>query len=441
MPKTSKAPKSVSPEPGDRIRVHADETYEGLLVPSLELTGKSTVVVKLANGYNIGIAKDKIKTIETLEKYAKKKNKDGIIKKKPGIPTVSILSTGGTISSKVDYKTGGVYADYTAKDFVEMCPELSDIANINAKKVMSLMSEDMLPKDWIAIAKEIEKEVKKGVDGIVVTQGTDTLHFSAAALSFMLAEHNIPIVITASQRSIDRGSSDAFMNLICAVKAAATFDGAEVMTCLHGTSDDEYCLLIRGTKVRKMDTSRRDAFRPINALPLAKIYPGKEIEIIDKDYRKADRTKNKHMRLAAHFEEKVALHYVYPGMEPDVIDHYLKKGIKGIVIAATALGHVNTWSDKSLIPMLERCYEKKVPVIMTSQTLYGRVNPYVYSNLRQVSIKAHGIYVKDMHPETAYIKLGWVLGQTKDYEKAREMMLTDCKGEFTERLTPDMFLY
>ncbi|NTV24292.1 MAG: Glu-tRNA(Gln) amidotransferase subunit GatD, partial [Nanoarchaeota archaeon] len=354
---------------------------------------------------------------------------------------VSILSTGGTISSKVDYRIGGVYADYTAKDFVNMCPELSDIANIRARKIMSLMSEDMLPSDWIEISKIVESEIKEGVDGIVITQGTDTLHFSAAALSFMMQEHNIPILFTAAQRSIDRGSSDAFMNLICAVKAAASFDAAEVMTCLHGTSDDDHCLLIKGTKVRKMDTSRRDAFRPINALPYAKVYPNKDFEIIDGDYRKADRTKKAHVKLAPFFNDKVALHYVYPGMEPDVIDHYLKQGMKGIVIAATALGHVNTWTDKSLIPFLEKCHKKKVPVVITSQTLYGRVNPYVYTNLRIVSQKAHGIYVSDMHPETAYIKLGWVLGQTDDYEIAREMMLKNYKGEYTENLLPDMFLY
>ena len=295
------------------------------------------------------------------------------------------------------------------------------------------MSEDMLPKDWINIANIIHKEAKKS-DGIIITHGTDTLHFTAAALSFMLDTH-VPVIITGAQRSIDRGSTDAFLNLLCSIKAAAHFDAAEIMTCLHGKSDDKYCLLIRGTKVRKMHTSRRDAFRPINDLPFAKVYPDK-FEIINKNYKKrANKT-----ILNARFDDKIALIYVYPGLEPDIIDFYKKKGVKGFVIAATALGHVNTWTEKSLIPYIKKCYGK-IPVFITTQTLYGRADPYVYSNLRKVSIEAKGVYLKDMMPETAYIKLGWVLGQVKDYEKVKELMLKNIKKEFTDRLTPDMFLY
>jgi glutamyl-tRNA(Gln) amidotransferase subunit D len=429
-------------KPGDKIKVVTkDKTYEGRLVPSVEQTGKDTLILKLKNGYNVGIKKSKIKKTTVIEKYKQKKPKQEKIVFKKSLPTVSVLSIGGTISSKIDYRTGGVYADYTAKDFVDMMPELKDIANLNAEKVMSLMSEDMLPKDWAKIAKVVEKEVKKGVDGIVITQGTDTLHYTASALSFMLEEINIPVILTAAQRSIDRGSSDAFMNLLCSIKAAAHFDGAEVMTCMHGSSDDKYCLLINGTKVRKMDTARRDSFRPINTLPFAKVYPKKDFEIINKKYKKANRKNKKKIKINTKFEDKIALIYAYPGLEPDIIDFYQKKGIKGFIIAGTGLGHVNTWTEKSLIPYIKKCYSKKIPVFITTQTIYGRADPYVYSNLRKVSIEAKGVYLKDMLPETAYIKLGWVLGQVKDYEKVKELMLKNIKKEFTDRLTPDMFLY
>ncbi len=426
---------------GDIVEVSTEkEKIKGRLMPSPELTGEDKIILKLDNGYNIGLDKNKVKKIRVLKKYKGKKEKKSKIKKQKGLPTVSILSTGGTISSKVDYRTGGVYADYTAKDFVDMMPELKKIANINAKKVMSLMSEDMLPEDWINITNVIEKEVKKGVDGIVVTQGTDTLHFTAAALSFMLDEINIPIIITGSQRSIDRGSSDAFMNLLCSIKAAAQFHGAEVMTCMHGSISDDYCLLIRGTKVRKMHTSRRDAFRPINDLPLAKVFPDKETKILSSNYKKTNRYRKKDIKTKKKFEENVALVYVYPGMDPEIIDFHIKKGVKGFVIAATALGHVNIWTEKSLIPKLNKCYKKKIPVFITSQTLYGSVNPYVYTNLRKVSIGAHGIYLKDILPETAYIKLGWVLAQETEYDKIKERMLEDLKGEFSDKLTSEMFL-
>ncbi|MEM4397417.1 MAG: Glu-tRNA(Gln) amidotransferase subunit GatD [Candidatus Woesearchaeota archaeon] len=428
---------------GDKVKLHLnDKELIGILMPTPELIESDDIILKLDNGYNVGISKDKIKKIEVIEKYEKKeteKRKDNNNIKK--LPFVSILSTGGTISSKVDYRTGGVYADYSAEDFIKMMPELKDIANIKAKKVLSLMSEDMLPKDWIKISKFISKEIESGVDGIVITHGTDTMHFTSAALSFFFEKINIPIILTGSQRSIDRGSTDAFLNLICAVKAAAESDIAEVMICMHGTINDDFCLLNRGTKVRKMHTSRRDAFRPINDLPIAKVYYDK-IEVINENYNKANRNNKKEYLLKANFEENIALIYVYPGLNPNIIDFYLKNNVKGIVIAATALGHVNTWTDKSLLPNIKKCYEKKIPVFITSQTLYGSVNPYVYTNLRKLSIEGKAIYLKDILPETAYVKLGWILSQVKDndYEKIKNMMLTNYKGEFNDNLTNEMFL-
>lgn len=434
--------KSMKAKPGDKVKVTTKtEIIEGILIPTPGLTGEDCIIVKIFNGYNIGISNDEIKDVKIIEKYAPPEVKTKILRKvNPKLPTVTVMSTGGTISSKVDYRTGGVYADYTAKDFVEMCPELETIANIRAVKFASLMSEDIMAKDWIDMAKAIEKEAKKGVDGIIVTHGTDTLHFTAAALSFFLEDIKIPVIIIGSQRSIDRGSSDAFMNLICGVKAAAEFDGSGVMTCLHGSIDDDYCILIRGTKVRKMHTSRRDAFRPINDLPFAKVYQDKPIEIISQNYPSVDRKNAKDLTLKASFEDKVALITIYPNLEPDILDFYIEKGYKGIVLAATALGHVNTWTDRSMIPGIKKAYEKGIPVIIASQTLYGRVNPYVYSNLRKVSIEGKGIYVEDMMPEVAYIKLGWVLSQTNKYDEVKAMMLKNCRGELNSRISPEMFL-
>ena len=432
---------SAEPKPGDTVSIQLDDgiVQTGILMPrpSLCETKEEMVSLKLKTGYNIGIKKSNIKSIHVIEKHKAPEQHKKQLPFNKALPTVSILSTGGTISSKIDYRTGGVYADYTAEDFVAMCPELLTIANIKARKVMSVMSEDMLAEDWKALAKIIYDELQTDVAGVIVTMGTDILHFVTAAMSFFLGKINKPVIFTASQRSIDRGSTDAFMNLICAVKAASQFDGAEVMTCLHGTTDDEYCLLIRGTKVRKMHTSRRDAFRPINALPVAKVFVDKPIEVIDKEYRKKHAGR---FSPEIHFEEKVAVITVVPNMEPDIIDFYLEKGYKGIVIAGTALGHVNTWTKKSMIPFIKKATDMKVPVVMTTQTLYGAVHPLVYTNLRKVSIEAGAIYVHDMLPDVAYIKLGWVLGQTKSYEKVKELMLTNVAGEINERTHVDTFL-
>ena len=428
-------------EYGDVVKVHTKEkNYEGILMPRPEIFEKDHTIIKLGNGYNIGIENQKIEKIEVIKKYEKKKEEKHKISHKQGLPTVSILSFGGTISSKVDYRTGGVYADYTAEDFAAMLPELGHIANLRAEKVMGIMSEDISPEDWQLMAKRIAKELNdKDAAGVVVTQGTDTLHFSTAAMSFFLRNLNKPVVFTASQRSIDRGSSDAFSNLLCAVHAAAKFDGAAVATCLHGTSDDSYCILNRGTKVRKMHTSRRDAFRPINELPLAKVYEDGKIEILNNNYSK--RNDNK-VVLDDKFENKTALLYVYPGMNPDVLDYYRKEKYRGIVIAATALGHVATINPKySLIKKLKEMIDSNIAVVISTQTIYGRVHPYVYTNLRKLSVELNCIFVEDMLPETAYVKLGWVLAQTQNVDEVKDMMLINYAGEISERTDEKSFLY
>lgn len=431
----------AEPQPGDTVHIilHDNRVLTGVLLPrpSIHFTEEEMLTLKLQTGYNLGIKRKSIKNIEVIKKYEVPEHSKKAHAIRKDFPTVSILSTGGTISSRVDYRTGGVYADYTAEDFVEMCPELLSIANIKVRKVMSVMSEDMLAEDLKALAKIIYDELQTDVAGVVVTMGTDILHFVTAAMSFFLGKINKPVVFTASQRSIDRGSTDAFMNLICAVKAASQFDGAEVMTCLHGTTDDEYCLLILGTKVRKMHTSRRDAFRPMNTLPLAKVFVNKPFEILNKEYRKRHTGR---FSPEIHFEEKVAVITIVPNMEPDIIDFYIQKGYKGIVIAGTALGHVNTWTKKSMIPYIKKATEMKIPVVMTAQTLYGAVHPLVYTNLRKVSIEAGAIYVHDMLSDVAYMKLAWALGQTKSYEKVKELMLTNIVGEINERTKINTFL-
>ncbi len=422
------------PKTGDKVKVLTEkEEFVGILMPRPDILDKDITVVKLDNGYNIGINNKKIKNVELIKPYSPKKPKKEKIKPKDYLPNITIISTGGTISSKVDYRTGGVYADYTAEDFISMMPELASIANLKAKKIMSVMSEDMTSKDWIKIAKEAEKELNSGADGVVITQGTDTLHFSTAAVSFLLKDLNKPVIFTAAQRSIDRGSSDAYMNLFCAITAAAKFDAAEVMCCMHATTSDDYCYLIKGTKVRKMHTSRRDAFRPINDLPIAKISENGDIEIINGNYKKKTEKETK-VKAATKFEEKIALVYVYPGADPEIIDHYIKKGYKGIVIGATALGH----TPKNFLKHIEKAVKKDIPVVIATQTLYGRVHPLVYARLRQLSIKLKCIFAEDMLPETAYVKLGYVLA---NYKKVKEKMLENIAGEITKRSNEKTFLY
>lgn len=424
---------------GDYVEIETgDEKVKGTIIQRPSLLKGDFIILKLDNGYNIGISQDKIKAIKIEKKYEKPAEIKHHIKQKQGLPNVSVLSTGGTISSKVDYKTGGVYADYTAEDFVQMCPELLDIANIKSKKVMGVMSEDLQVKDWREMARHIANELNSESDGVVVSHGTDTMHFSAAAMSFFLTGLSKPVVFTGSQRSIDRGSSDAFMNLICSVTTAAKYEGAEVGICMHGTTNDDYCIFNRGTKVRKMHTSRRDAFRPINEFPLAKIWKDGRIEMTNQNYRKRS-TNN--VEVDDKFEERTGLIVVYPNMDPEIIDYYLDKGYKGLVLSATALGHLPvSIAGKSFIPKLERAREMKVPIVIATQTIYGRVHPYVYTNLRKLSVGAGAIFAEDMLPEVAYVKLGWLLGHTKDVKEIRQQMLVNFAGEITERTETNTFL-
>lgn len=437
------------PNPGDNVKVHLhDEIVSGTLLPRSELldkrAGEKIVVLKLENGYNIGIETKKIKKIELVKSYVAKNIQH--IKKTHDktLPSVLIISCGGTISSKIDYTTGGVSADYTAEDFIEMVPELASIANIDALKLLGKMSEDFLPEDWKAMAKAVYDNYEK-YDGFILTQGTDTLHYSTAALSFFLRGIGKPVIFTAAQRSIDRGSTDAFMNLTCAVKAAVKLDASGVFACMHGTTNDDYCLIHKGTKVRKMHSLRRDAFRSINANPIAKIYYASQsendVEMLAESFSPRVSNEEPHtFHPTNKFEDKIGFLYFHPNMDPDILDYYLNKKIKGLVIAGTALGHVALNGKKSLKKQIEKFKKAKIPVVMTSQCFYGRVDPLVYSTLRWLSIEGNVIFAEDMLPETAYVKLGWLLGQNVSYSDMHAKMLESVAGEICIRQHPNVFL-
>jgi glutamyl-tRNA(Gln) amidotransferase subunit D len=269
--------------------------------------------------------------------------------------------------------------------------------------------------------------------------GTDTMHYTAAALSFMLKDPSGPVVITGAQRSSDRGSSDAFFNLSCAVKIAAESDVAELGICMHDSSSDDRCALIRGTKARKMHTSRRDAFRPINDRPIAYVDSSLSIRYTN-SYRKVGASRKKTEAVTG-FEPKVALIKSHPNFDPAIIDIYVEKGFKGIIIEGTGLGHVPASSvhkEYLWLDHLKRAIESGLVVGMTSQCLYGRVHPDVYRNLRLVS-NLGVVYCEDMTPEAAYAKLCWLLGN-HDAKEAKLMLNRNLVGEIKERTEEDEFL-
>ncbi len=433
---------------GDRISViKGKRKYEGLLMPRSEMGDGNCIVLKLDNGYNVGIRCEKGIKVKKSKKPEPKEVKEEVdfelgkekvkkIKFDPKKPKISLIMTGGTIVSRVDYRTGGVYALEKPEELLTNIPELKDIVNIkNILSPVKKMSEDLDYKDWQNLAKISAKELNKN-QGVIITHGTDTLHFTSAALSFMLKNLYKPVVFTASQRSSDRGSSDAFMNLICSAHTSVS-DIGEVGICMHATIDDHYCFFMRGTKTRKMHTTRRDAFRSINEVPLAKIWPNGKIDILNNNHKKR---KDEKVTADIKFEPKVALLKSYPGSEPDILEFLVKKGYKGFVIEGTGMGHVPTFAEKTWIKPIKKLIKDGIPVVIAPQTIYGRINPNVYTNLRILFHESKAIPAEDMFPETAYVKLGWILGHTKDLEKVRDMMLTNIVGEITERTELDTFL-
>jgi len=425
------------PKAGDLVIIEQNgERWDGRVLPGGD---GNTITLKLKSGYNVGIEiNDKTKVTKTGELETIKHKPVGFkLNYEKGKPLVSILSAGGTIASSIDYTTGAISASYSAEDLLSSVPEITKFANVRTGRIFEEMSENLVPSDWQKIARAVFKEVKdEEVSGVVVTHGTDTLMFTSAILSFMLRNLNKPVVLTYSQKSSDRGSTDSAMNLICSA-IAATSDFAEVATVGHGTVNDDYCLINRGNKVRKMHASQRNTFRPINTWPIGKVWPDGKVEFIGERKKIAD--EKGEPCLQDKLEEKVAIIKFYPGLDPSIIDWYVDKGYKGLILEGTGLGHVNV-DKKSLLPSIDRALNSGVTVCMTTQTIYGRANAYVYSNLRRMSERGV-IYLEDMLTETAYVKLMWVLGQSQKKEEIKKLMLENIAGEFNNRLQPEMFLY
>jgi glutamyl-tRNA(Gln) amidotransferase subunit D len=400
--------------------------YKGIILPRSETADDLHIVIKIPVGYNIGIAVENITAIKVLgHKEAHYQIPEKEFPADPGKPKVKLLGTGGTIASRLDYRTGAVIPAFSPGELYGSVPELANYCNLETEKLYGVFSENMGPEQWIGTAQAIGKEIEKGVDGIVIGHGTDVMHHTSAILSFMVQNSPVPIVMVGSQRSSDRPSSDAALNLIHAVKTAAESDIAEVMVCMFGPTSDMYGLLHRGTRVRKMHSSYRSTFRTIGDIPIAKVSRD-EITPLRKDYKKRRQDRNVIINTA--FEEKVSIVYYYPNMQPDIIDSLVENNYRGIVIAGTGLGHVN----KPVYKALKNAQEKNVAVYMTVQTLWGYVQMYVYETGREM-LRLGVVPCANMLPEVAYVKLCWSLGQAEDLEKVKQIMLTPIAGEITER--------
>ncbi|MBN1295463.1 Glu-tRNA(Gln) amidotransferase subunit GatD [bacterium] len=400
--------------------------FEGIILPRSETADHDHIVIKLKNGYNIGVRASKVISAKEVSfKEAIYKIPESEFPRDDRKPNVTLLGTGGTIASRLDYRTGAVIPAFTPGELYGAVPELADICNLKTEKLFGVFSENMGPEQWIATAEAIGREIRNGVDGIVIGHGTDTMHHTSAILSFMVQNSPVPIVMVGSQRSSDRPSSDAALNLRHAVYAAAYADIAESMICMFGPTSDQYGLLHPGTRVRKMHSSYRSTFRTIGDIPLAKVTTD-SITPMQTTYNQ--RRSDRNVTIDAVFDPRVTIVYYYPNMQPDIIDSLVANGYRGIIIAGTGLGHVN----KPLYPALKRAHDAGVAVFMTVQTLWGYVQMYVYETGREM-LQLGVVPCSNMLPETAYVKLGWALAHSTDLEEIGRIMLHPICREITPR--------
>jgi len=421
-----KALKKAEAGIGDLLRVESRAgAYEGSLMPRLESADDRHLVLKMKTGYNIGVSWDKDTKIVRLGKAEKPEFKPPPLPEtKAGLPRVSIVSTGGTIASRVDYTTGGVHAAISSRDLLAVVPELADIAAVDADILYSVFSENVGSGHWSGMARKVEEKMGDGAEGVIITHGTDTMGYSAAALSFALRGLPVPVIFVGSQRSSDRPSSDAATNLLGAVSAAIQAPFAEVVLGMHAGTSDDAIVFHRGTKVRKCHTSARYAFRSVNADPLARLVEGR-LEVLEQGYHPRGEGP---LELMDRFEEKVSLLKFHPDFNPQIIDWLRENGYKGIILEGTGLGHVRT----ECYEPIARTVREGIYVGMTSQCIWGRVDMNVYTTGREL-IQIGVEPLEDMLPETALVKLMWALGNTGSTEEARKLMRRNIAGEYTER--------
>jgi glutamyl-tRNA(Gln) amidotransferase subunit D len=407
--------------------------YEGVLLPRSQHTADVYVTLKVDTGYNLGVLVDgntKIEEIGYKKGHYQLPSID--VKSKRELPNVTLLGTGGTVASRLDYRTGAVLPAFTPEELFSAVPELISAVNLTPKTLYQILSENFRPEYWVKTAEAIAKEIEGDVNGVIIGHGTDTMCTTGAALSYFLRNLPVPVVLVGSQRSSDRPSSDGPRNILYAAKLAGNENFAEVVVCMHGGTSDSYNLIHRATRCRKMHSSRRDTFRTLDDVPLGRI-DEKKVAWFKDDVR--PRGPIEDFMLDAKIDQRVGMLYSYPGMNPDILDSMVDRDYHGIVIIGTGLGHVGT----DMFPPLERCQDEEIPVVLVVEPLFGYVHLRVYETGRDML--ARGIIEGgNMLPSSAYTKLIWVLGHTRNIEEVKKLMQTNIAGEITAREGPRGFL-
>jgi len=405
----------------DSVKIKGDLDYSGIIMPRYEHGDDIHIVLKLNNGYNIGLELEKIKKIEKIESSKKIIEKNQTARNNPSLPNILLLSTGGTIASKVDYRTGAVTPILSAEELNSSVPELSEIANIDTKVLFSEYSENIMPNHWLEIANQLVEYSSSNYSGIMIAHGTDTMHYTSSFLSFALAGYPIPVVLVGSQRSSDRASSDAALNLIGAAKFIVECKKTGIYIVMHNDESDSSIACHFGTRVRKNHTSKRSAFQTIGDVPSHIITNDKIQNNTKKNYFNVNKF-NPKIKL----DTKVALVKYYPGYDPNILGKMIEMGFKAIIFEGTGLGHIG----KSMYENVKKAHEKGIFLGMTSQCIDGRVNMAVYESGRDL-LDLGIIPLENMIPEVALVKTMWALGQTQNNEEIKKILLENIASEIS----------
>jgi glutamyl-tRNA(Gln) amidotransferase subunit D len=406
---------------GDSVKILADITYSGIIMPRYEHSDDKHIVLKLRSGYNIGLEIEKIEKIEKIKSAEKIVQQDEKLEKVVGLPKILLLSTGGTIASKIDYRTGAVTPVLTAEELNSSVPELAKIANIDAEVLLSEYSENITPEHWLQIAEKINEYSKSDYSGIIIAHGTDTMHYTSSFLSFALAGFPIPIVLVGSQRSSDRASSDAALNLIGATKFITESNTKGVYIVMHQDENDDTIACHAGTRVRKNHTSKRGAFQTIGSNPAFIIAENQIQKNISEDFFKISEFQPR-----IKLDTRVALVKYYPGYDPKLLDEIIEMGYKGIIFEGTGLGHIGNTMYESV----KKANEKGIFLGMTSQCIDGRIRMTVYESGRDL-LDLGIIPLENMIPEVALVKAMWAMGNFQNGEKIKKIMLENISSEFS----------
>jgi len=406
---------------GNSVKILSDITYSGIIMPRYEHSDDKHIVLKLTSGYNIGLEIEKIEKIEKIKSPEKIVQQDEKLEKVAGLPKILLLSTGGTIASKIDYRTGAVTPVLTAEELNSSVPELAKIANIDAEALLSEYSENIMPEHWLQIAEKINEYSKSDYSGIIIAHGTDTMHYTSSFLSFALAGFPIPIVLVGSQRSSDRASSDAALNLIGATKFITESNIKGVYVVMHQDENDDTIACHIGTRVRKNHTSKRGAFQTIGNNPAFIISQNQIQKNISEDFFKISEFQPR-----IKLDTRVALVKYHPGYDPKLLDQIIEMGYKGIIFEGTGLGHIGNTMYESV----KKANEKGIFLGMTSQCIDGRIRMTVYESGRDL-LDLGIIPLENMIPEVALVKAMWAMGNFQNGEEIKKIMLENISSEFS----------